>query len=105
MGIVPARAPVTAPTRPYITNQAPSAYSGHLCCHSACSQSRCHIETLIGPQWGRVLLTIKVTLGLVRWASLTFTWIHRGAGSVCIQAYLMNTCWTAGDRDVRLVIM
>src|SRR5882724_1314805 len=45
MGIVPARTPVTTPTGPYITNQAPSAYSGHLCCHSACPQYCCHIET------------------------------------------------------------
>ena len=106
-GIVPAQTPVTVPIVPYITNQAPSAYSGHLCCCSVCPQYCCHIET---PQSapmgrGRVLLTIKVTPGLVGWASPTFTGLHQGAGSVCMWAYVMNACWTAGDRDTRLVIM
>src|SRR5882724_9626774 len=54
---------------------------------------------------GRVLLSNKVTLGLVGWASLTFTRLHWGASSVHMQAYVMNVCWTAVDRDARLVII
>ena len=54
---------------------------------------------------GRVLLTNKVTPGLVRWAGLTFTGLHRGAGSVRMQAYVMNVHWTASDKDVRLLVM
>src|SRR5882724_1047797 len=54
---------------------------------------------------GRVLLSNKVTPGLVGWAGLTFTGLHRGASSVCMWDYVMNACWTAGDRDARLVIM
>jgi len=57
------------------------------------------------PMGGRVPQTNKVTPGLVRWAGLTFTRLHQGAGSVHMQAYVMNSCWTASDRDVRLVIM
>ena len=53
----------------------------------------------------RVLLSNKVTPGLVGWASLTFTRLHQGANSVHMQAYVMNVCWTASDRDMRLVIM
>src|SRR5882724_5728083 len=54
---------------------------------------------------GRVLLSNKVTLGLVRWAGPTFTGLHQGAGSVHMWAYVMSVHWTAGDRDARLVIM
>ena len=54
---------------------------------------------------GRVLLTNKVTPGLVGWAGPTFTRLHQGASSVCMWAYVMNVCWTAIDRDARLVIM
>ena len=62
---------------------------------------------MIGPQMGegRVLLTNKVTLGLVMWAGPTFTGLHQGASSVCMWAYVMNAHWTASDRDARLVIM
>src|SRR5882724_3638872 len=52
-----------------------------------------------------VLLSNKVTPGLVGWAGLTFTRLHQRASSVCMWAYVMNACWTAGDRDARLVIM
>src|SRR5882724_10645333 len=45
---------------------------------------------------GRVLLSNKVTLGLVRWAGLTLTRLHQGAGSVCMWAYIINVHWTAG---------
>ena len=54
---------------------------------------------------GRVLLSNKVTLGLVGWAGPTFTRLHWGAGSVHMWAYVMNAHWTASDRDVRWVIM
>jgi len=62
---------------------------------------------VIGPQWGegRVLLSNKVTLGLVSWAGPTFTELHWGAGSVHMWDYVMNAHWTAGDRDARLVII
>ena len=53
---------------------------------------------------GRVL-TSKVTLGLVRWVGPTFTRLHQGAGSVRMQAYVMNVHWTASDKDVRLLVM
>ena len=104
--IVPAQTPVTAPIVPYITNQAPLAYSRHLCCCSVCLNTaailRLHNRP---PMGGGFLLTNKVTLGLVGWAGLTFTGLHWGDGSVCMQAYVMSACWTASDRDVRLVIM
>jgi len=61
-------------------------------------------DSVIGPQWG-VLLTNKLTLGLVRWASLTFTGLHWGASSVRMQDYVMNVHWTASDKDVRLLAM
>jgi len=65
-------------------------------------------DSVIGPQWGGrggFRLSNKVTPGLVGWAGLTFTRLHWGAGSVHMWAYVMNVHWTAGDRDVRLVIM
>jgi len=49
---------------------------------------------------GRVFLSNKVTPGLVRWASPTFTRLHQGAGSVRMWAYVMNVHWTASDSKV-----
>ena len=95
MGIIPAWTPVTAPIVPYITNQAPLAYSGPLCCHIETPQLAPNGE-------GRVLLTNKMTLGLVGWAGPTFTGLHQGAGSVRMWAYVMSARWTAGFRSTQI---
>ena len=79
------------------------AYAAAVCALNTATILRLHNWPPMGE--GRVLLSNKVTLGLVRWASLTFTGLHQGASSVCMQDYVMNEHWTASDRDVRLVIM
>src|SRR5882724_7341732 len=91
VGIIPAQTPVTAPTGPYITNQAPLAYSGHLCCHSACPQYCHHIETPQSAPMGEGSSDYQgdPRLGLMGWPDI-FQASPRGR--LCSHAGLCNYC-------------
>jgi len=90
-GIIPAQTPVTVPTGPYITNQAPLAYSGNLCCRSACPQHCRHIETpRLAPMGGEGSSDYQVTQAWsggrpdTYWASLR--------GQLSLHVGLCNEC-------------
>jgi len=83
---------------PHITNQPPLAYPGAYAAY---------VETLpLAPmEEGRVLLTNKVTPGLVGWPADIYQVTRELQLSFTCWAYVISVRWTASDRDVRLVII
>src|SRR5882724_140127 len=93
VGIILLRFPVTAPTVPTLQIRhpwlTPGTYAAEVhALNTATILRLCIWPPMVGE--GKVLLSNKVTLGLVGWAGPTFTGLHWEASSVRMQAYVMN---------------
>jgi len=106
VGIIPAQTPVTAPTAPYTTNQAPwltlGTYAAAVHALNTATVLRLHNQ----PPMGR-----GGFFWLTRWpwawsgGQPNIYWASPGGQLSSHAGLCKNVHWTAGDRDARLVIM